>query len=233
MIKQNKFIQDIQKFNKKDKKNYEDKAFTKVIDNLFLKNLWGKEKAMGLDEYDSEKNSKLTLVPGHIYAFRYMAKTPVKYEFGEIKFEFSDTLPIVLCMKNNANTISGINLNLCNYDLRTLILNEVYNLDPEFFDRKASEQAHRDQLPLSKNISRFFMSESNQTAFLHMLVKKYHLQHYDLIYRTYSTKNIKTLRFIEPWQWQYIPFVKFKNAELKDNVLKLIWRITNIDKIKI
>ena len=50
---------------------FEDKAYSSVIDNLYIKNLWGKEKAMGLDEYNSEQNTNLTFIPGHIYIFSY------------------------------------------------------------------------------------------------------------------------------------------------------------------
>ena len=151
-----KFFTDIKKMNKTNDK-YEDKAYESIVENLFLLNKRGKWKAMGLDEYDSESNSKLTLIPGHIYMFKYITDTATKYNDGHIKFEYYDTLPLVLCTGNNKNIISGINLNLCSYELRTLILNDVYNLDPDFFNTKASEQAHQGQLPISQNISKFFI----------------------------------------------------------------------------
>lgn len=126
-----KFLTDIKKMNKTNDK-YEDKAYESIVKNLFLQGKRGKEKAMGLDEYDSESNSKLTLIPGHIYMFKYVTDTTTKYNDGRVKFEYYDTLPLVLCTGNNKNIIQGINLNLCNYDLRTLILNDIYNLDPNF-----------------------------------------------------------------------------------------------------
>ena len=89
-----KFFNDIKEMNENNDK-YEDKAFESIVSNLFLQNKWGKEKAMGLDEYDSESNSKLTLIPGHIYAFKYMATHTTKYDDGKIKFEYSDTLPLI------------------------------------------------------------------------------------------------------------------------------------------
>lgn len=227
----NNFIKHIKNLNKNNDDS-ENKAYTKVIDNLFIKNLRGQEKAMGLDEYDSEKNSKLTLIPGHIYAFRYLSASNVKYDDGTVKFEFNDDLPIILCTNNTNNTVSGINLNLCNYALRTLILNDVYNLDPNFFEHDASQQSHRGLMPVSKNITRFFMNKNNQTLFLNSIVQKYKIKNYSLIFRTYSSKNIKTLRFIEPWQWQYIPFINYKQ-NIKQNILQLIQHITGIDKIKI
>lgn len=227
----NKFITDIKRLKEIDK-NIINKSYNKIIDNLFIKNLWGVEKAMGLDEYASETNTKLTLIPGHIYAFRYKANKPTLYQKNEIKIEFYDNLPILLCFNNTPTTISGINLNFCNYALRTLILNDIYNLDQEFFKHNASEQAHTGLLPISKNITKFFMNKSNQTLFLKRIVEKYHIQNYDLIYRTYNVKNIINLRFIEPWQWQYIPFLTFKE-NIKTEILQIIQFITQIDKVKI
>ena len=226
-----KFLTDIKKMNKANDK-YEDKAYKSIVENLFLLNKRGKEKAMGLDEYDSESNSKLTLVPGHIYMFKYITDTTTKYNDGHIKFEYYDTLPLVLCTGNNKNMIQGINLNLCSYELRTLILNDVYNLDPDFFNHKASEQAHHGQLPISQNISKFFMNDDGQAKLLNYIKKKYNLQNTGFIFRTYSIKKIKDIRFIEPWQWQYIPFLKYKQS-VKESILTMIQNITGISKIKI
>lgn len=226
-----KFLTDIKKMNKTNDK-YEDKAYESIVENLFLLNKRGKWKAMGLDEYDSESNSKLTLIPGHIYMFKYITDTTTKYNDGHIKFEYYDTLPLVLCTGNNKNIISGINLNLCSYELRTLILNDVYNLDPDFFNTKASEQAHHGQLPISQNISKFFLNDDGQTKLLNYIKKKYNLQNTGFIFRTYSIKKIKDIRFIEPWQWQYIPFLKYKQS-VKESILNMIQNITGISKIKI
>ena len=226
-----KFFTDIKKMNKTNDK-YEDKAYESIVENLFLLNKRGKWKAMGLDEYDSESNSKLTLIPGHIYMFKYITDTATKYNDGHIKFEYYDTLPLVLCTGNNKNIISGINLNLCSYELRTLILNDVYNLDPDFFNTKASEQAHQGQLPISQNINKFFINDDGQTKLLNYIKKKYNLQNTGFIFRTYNIKKIKDIRFIEPWQWQYIPFLKYKQS-VKESILNMIQNITGISKIKI
>ena len=226
-----KFFTNIKKMNKTNDK-YEDKAYESIVENLFLLNKRGKWKAMGLDEYDSESNSKLTLIPGHIYMFKYITDTATKYNDGHIKFEYYDTLPLVLCTGNNKNIISGINLNLCSYELRTLILNDVYNLDPDFFNTKASEQAHQGQLPISQNISKFFINDDGQTKLLNYIKKKYNLQNTGFIFRTYNIKKIKDIRFIEPWQWQYIPFLKYKQS-VKESILNMIQNITGISKIKI
>lgn len=226
-----KFLADIKKMNQENNK-YENKAFDSIVSNLFLLNKQGKEKAMGIDEYDSESNSKFTLIPGHIYAFKYMTTYATKYDDGKIKFEYSDRLPIVLCTGNNKDIIQGINLNLCNYGLRALILNDIYNLDPQFFNHDASVQAHNGMVPISKNISMFFSKKENQDKFLNYIKVKYKLSNTALIFRTYNINKIQQIRFIEPWQWQYIPFINYKQS-VKESVLQVIQHITGIDKIKI
>ena len=78
----------------------------------------------------------------------------------------------------------------------------------------------------------FFSKNDNQTKFLNYLKVKYKLQNTALIFRTYNIKRIKQIRFIEPWQWKYIPFVNYKQS-VKESVLQIIQHITGIDKIKI
>lgn len=226
------FIKDIRQLNTKNDL-YEDKSYKSIVENLFLKKLRGKQKAMGLDEYDSESNSKLTLIPGHIYMFKYIAKNTTKYDDGRLKFEYYDTLPMILCTGNNDNIISGINLNLCNYSLRTLILNDIYNLDPQFFNSDASKQAHQGKLPISKSITSLFVGgKDGQTKLLNLIKTKYNIKNTGFIFRTYNINNIKDIRFIEPWQWKYVPFMNYKQS-IKESILQAIQHITGIDKIKI
>ena len=230
-IQRDNFIKNVRKLNEQNDKT-EDKAFSSIVENLYLKNIRGKEKAMGIDEYDSEPITNVTLIPGHIYAFSYKAQKPTKYNNGIISFEFYDDAPLLLCMNYNNNLAWGINLNFCNYGLRTLILNDIYNIDPEFFEQTASDLSHRGQFPISKKISSFFMNKDNQTKFLKRIVDLYKIKNYDLIFRTYSTKNVRNIRFVETWQWQYIPFLTYKGS-VKTNILNMIQHITGIDKVKI
>ena len=67
-----KFFNDIKEMNENNDK-YEDKAFESIVSNLFLQNKWGKEKAMGLDEYDSESGMTYGVDAGTlgIYDIKY------------------------------------------------------------------------------------------------------------------------------------------------------------------
>lgn len=226
----NDFLKDILAKKKNREQYYKDKAFNSIVNNLFIENKHGKWKAMGIDEYNSEENSKFTMIPGHIYSFMYLADKPTVYNDGQIKFEYYDRLPIILCTSYTKNLIRGINLNLCNEALRTLILNDVINLDPNFIKHDASEQAHQGQLLISKNITKYFMT--NESLFLKRIQDKYKLTNIKFIFRTYNPDKIRKIRFIEPWQWQYIPFLNYKQY-IKETELKLIQQLTGISKIKL
>lgn len=228
----NKFISDIRQMYSENYAGYTQKAYERIYENLFLKNNWGSEKLTDVDEYDSETKSLRQLLPGYVYMFNYRAdKNPV-YTYNNVKFEYYDNIPIILCLKDKGNVIQGFNLNLCNLGLRTLILNDIYNLDTDFFDKDAELQSVNGNFPMSKGIISFLQSESNVNKYCEYVVKNYNLQNPGLIYRSYKKSNISNIRFIEPWQWKYIPFLTYKHA-MKDNILSLIQQITNIDKIKI
>lgn len=224
----NTFLQNILKLAKNE--NTTEKSYQSIVQNLFIDNKHGVQKAMGLDEYSSEENSKYTMFPGHIYSFMYLAENSTKYTDGTIKFEYFDTLPIIICTNYTKNIIKGFNLNLCNYGLRALILNDIYSIDPEFFEHEASDMAHNGQLAVSKKIYQYFMQ--NESDYIHKIVDRYKLKNINLIYRTYSSAKMKNIRYIEPWQWQYIPFINYKQS-VKESTLKLIHNITGIEKIKI
>ena len=64
----------------------------------------------------------------------------------------------------------------------------------------------------------FFSKKENQDKFLNYIKIKYKLSNTALIFRTYNINKIQQIRFIEPWQWQYIPFINYKQS-VKESVL--------------
>ena len=223
-----KFLLDIKDLQKNDK-DIEKKSYESIINNLWIKNIKGKDKARGIDEYDTESLTNKTLIPGNIYSFIYKANTATKYNDGTIQFEYYDSLPIVLITNYNSKIIRGINLNLCNFALRTLILNTFYNIDPEFFEKTALQQANKNQIPHSEKISKMLLTEQNETKILQYIKQQYNIQNIGIIYRTYNIQNIKSPRLIEIWQWKYIPFLKY-NQSIKQDILNKIYEVINIDK---
>lgn len=217
---------------KSDYSFYKNKAYTSIYENLFLKNKWGSDKLSCVDEYDSETKTLKQVLPGSIYMFKYKAEQSNVYNINGTKFEYYDNLPIILCMKDNGKTIQGINLNLCNFALRTLLLNDIYKLDPDYFNKTAEIQsAIRHNFPISKNITMFFSNDNILSKFYDRLKTTYKLSNSYFIIRNYKKSNITNIRFIEPWQWKYVPFLEYNN--IKDNILKTIQNVTNIDKINI
>lgn len=144
----------------------EKRAYESVIQILFRMKLYGKEKARQIDEYDGESLfSNTTLYPGHIYAFIYKAKNPSIYDDGQIKFTYSDTLPIVLVTHAEPTYIRGINLNLCSYPMRAYVLNTLHNLDLQFYRRGNLDIATKNKAPISENVMKTFMTLEKEKAF--------------------------------------------------------------------
>ena len=121
-----KFLKDTLE-NQKDAQ-FASKAYKSIVQNILVENKHGDEKSMGLDEYDSERYTNKTLFPGHIYNFIYKADRPTIYNDGKMKFEYYDSYPLVLITHIDQNMVRGINLNLCNFALRTHILNSLLKL---------------------------------------------------------------------------------------------------------
>ena len=147
----NDFIKNVQ-----NSKHDSAQAFQDIITDLMIRNKKGDEKCNDLEEFDSESNMPGLLIPGNIYIFTYNAQNPVVYEVpGEKPIEFYDSVPLVLITSNTKTSVRGINLNLCNYGLKTLILNIFYNLDPNFFEGNAQSLAAKKQTVLSQKILAF------------------------------------------------------------------------------
>ena len=224
----NDFIKNIQ-----NSKHDSAQAFQDIITDLMVRNKKGEEKCKDLDEFDSESNMPGVLIPGNIYIFTYNAHSPVIYEVaGENPIEFYDSVPLVLITSNTKTAVRGINLNLCNYGLKTLILNIFYNLDPSFFEGDAQKLATKKQAVLSQKILTF-LAKGNAEATLNAYLKKmYNINSYDMIFRNYNVSNIKKIRMIEPWQWKILPNLDYA-GNIKKEVLDKIHKITGIAKIKI
>lgn len=100
------FIEQCRNIQRDRELEIKDKALDSLIDMLFRQKKRGKEKAMGLGEYDGESliGSNM-IIPGNIYAFQYRANSPVMYDNKRgIAFKFYDSLPILLVTKVSGKT---------------------------------------------------------------------------------------------------------------------------------
>ncbi len=225
------FITECRKHEKEDWKEQEKKSFDSIIKTLFLMKVRGKDKARQIDEYDGESLfGNRTLYPGQIYAFIYRAEKPSVYDDGTIKFEYYDSLPIVLVTHVEREQVRGINLNLCNTALRAVVINTLHNLDMEFYTRKNLDMYASKQAPISNNVAKVFLNKETELAFFNHIKKECNLKNVGMIYRTYNSKSIHEIRMLEVWQHKYIPFLNY-TGDLKQEILKLIYKVTGIDRL--
>ena len=168
----NQFIEETKKRQRYGLKKEEQRAYESIIDFLFKMRLRGKEKARQLDEFDGETLfGANTLYPSQIYAFIYEAKNLSTYRFNGKEFKFTDRLPIVLVTHVEGRRFRGINLNLCNYALRTFILNTLFNLDMEFYKRGNLEMANKGRAPISNNAAKVFLNEATEKKFFDYIIQ--------------------------------------------------------------
>lgn len=227
------FLNNIKRIAKDGFSKQEQAAYDSIIDRLFRKKKYGKEKATGIDEFDGESLfSGNTLYPGQIYGFVYKAETPSTYMIGDKKFIFYDKLPLVLVTHIHGNTIRGINLNLCPGSLKTYILNALYNLDLEFYNKENKVMVRNGQAPISNKVATVFLNRDTERQFIQYIVKTCNLKNTDILYRQYQLDKIKDIRLIEIWQYIYLPFLTY-NGELKKDVLSQIYRATGTDNIRL
>lgn len=195
--------------------------------------LRGKEKTRQIDEFDGEsKFGNTTLWPGQIYAYIYKASRPSLYDDGNVRFQWYDSLPIVLVTHVSGKYVRGINLNLCNMGLRAYVLNALWNLDQEFYKKGAMKMTEKGTAPISNNVAKIFLSDELEKKFLDHITMTCKLRNTDMIYRTYNTEKIKDIRMLEVWQYKYIPFLEY-TGDLKQEILKTIWSVTGVDKVVI
>ena len=192
----------------------EEKAYDYIISELFLND----SKDAPLGEFNAiEGTMTKTFVPGNIYIFGYKADNKLQVNVDEIhSFEFYDKMPIILCTGVNKKYVSGINLNMCPCNVKTCVLNEIWNLDPEFYNSQSTSNK-----PFSENTLKFFADTRNIPKFQKYLVSKYKVEDSFLIFRNYLIEKIERPKYIEHWIWKYVPFLTYK-ASIREATLKLI-----------
>lgn len=210
----------------------EDEAYAQIVNKLMLKNLRGNEKIDNLGEYDSESAFDGKIFISNIYMFTYVAKSPTFYQYENYTIQYTDNLPLVLITGWTPTTIRGINLNLCNKDLKVLILDLFYSMDLNFFENDAERLATGKDFALSKTIYSFLIEKDSENQIKDYLCRAYDGVDYNLIFRNYAVSNIKNIRMIEPWQWKYLPALTYSGS-IREDKLKAIHKLSGIDKVKV
>lgn len=198
-------------------------AYNSIINDLFINNTSSVQKYKNLHK----------IIPGCIYCFIYKAMNPTTYIIDNQKLQYFDKLPILYVIKETPNTITGINLNFCNRDLRVAILNMIYNMDEDFFfnNNDIKNDVDSGKIITSNSINKFLLNDNTCIQqIMYKLNKTYNIPNNPNIFiRTYSKSLIRNIRMIEYWQWKHIPFLNYNASENKQDVLNTIYNVTHTD----
>lgn len=155
--------------------------------------------------------------------------TADKYLFKFLQYvknnSFYEVIPTILVRKmfegkNGEKYIHCINLNYCNKDVKKAILEELYNIDPNYFDYEIWDIVSNGRWHASEKIAKTVM----QDAWLKMLINKLGITNVDLLSRTYKYSGIKKIRFVDLWMYNYIPFLNY-NECISGKNLKTIQKL--------
>jgi hypothetical protein len=229
------FIEQCRKIRKDNLQKNKEEGYKQLVDNLLRKDVRGKEKATHLGEYDGESLFKsATVIPGCVYTFLYKAETECKWESPDKKIQFTwyDRSPLVLVTHVKGQLVRGVNLSLCNESLRAFIINTLHNLDKDFYGSESERMAIRGKAPYSEQVLSTLQNEDKEKQFFQYIKQECHLQNTGILFRHYNISRMQNIRMVETWQHQYIPFLDYA-GEVKQDVLKLIWKVTGIDGFQI
>lgn len=203
----------IQLVTKGDVSKYTKLANKTIIEDLYDKNLHGIKRAISLNFWEDEKHFEQigVFIPGCFYIFEHNGDV-LKTDDG-LK-EFHDTLPIFLSLRvgdeKGRRFTFGINFNILTKPVRAAILQELYNMDKEFFENLNKEHIKGKHV-YSKNIVSAFASD-NGMKFCEFICKKYRIKKESIAFRKYYFDNISKYRFIDYWQWKFLPFLDISNG---------------------
>lgn len=177
-----------------------------------------KIKESGLLKWNSTKFMKHTVIPGTIVSF-YYKKTLLPDKLGISSL--TDSYPILLCTRSTKSHVSGINFNFCTYEQRANIINELVNIDEEFYEAGYQQKVNEGKPVISDKILSAFSKAGFYSIFTNFIMDKYNIK--AIPFNTYSKSNIRLMNVVELWQWQYIPF--FEQSALKE------WKLQKVKEL--
>lgn len=189
-----------------------------LFEKYIEQNLKGKQKMFQIDSTDQESKLSGLPIPGMIYTFIYKGKSVDVILKKAKEGEYSDYVPIVLCMGVTDDSLIGINLNVLPSDVRLTFLDGIYNAFPDFFSKVDNLTANQ-KLAINDRFIRTV--ETRKGKELIKTLNSIHGQKYSFAYRKYKFKHIIQFRMIEISEWLYIPFYTPVNAFRKMNYQKI------------
>lgn len=180
----------------------------------------GMEWLYGMKPKDGNigKEDKITaVIPGNIYIFRYTPKrksfTIQTDSFTAPEIQFSDCMPMVLCLEKSAVRVKGINLNYCAESTIAVLLDCIAGFSPETFMGAGCEKYTAVDQKTSNEVSEFLGTENKLAFFKEYLESNGLAGEIEFTPRIYSADKIKRIRIIKPCLWRYVPFVEWADGE--------------------
>ena len=195
---------------------------SKIIPGCIYVMLYESEKFTISMEYETNKKMN-EFVNGKSKIQKKLLLSADKYLFQFLQYiksnSFYEVIPTVLVRKlftgeHGEKYIHGINLNYCSKDVKKAVLEEVYKIDPNYFDKEIYEIVSSGSWHASEKIAKTVM----QDAWLKMLINKLGIKNVDLLSRTYKCSSIKKIRFVDLWMYNYIPFLNYKDCVDEKNL---------------
>ena len=207
---------------------YEELAERTIIKDLVDRNITGYNRMVTADFHEDEQvfARKDAFIPGCIYIFKYDG---LQVQQGDLKFH--DVMPVILALSMRMDPVThkkyvlGINLNLMPKSVKAFILQEINDLDKNFFE-KDMIIAHKQGKHVFSNILLRIFNEDSGMKFLQKVVADARRQGTEInpqswAFRKYYFDNIKGYRLIDYWQWRFIPFLNYNGSIRGVNLKKV------------
>lgn len=165
-------------------------------------------------EWWEPTNPSAKIAPGQIYVFNYTGKSQLRLKQlssnKEKAITLAESFPTVLATKavesekSGKKYLTGINLNYLTPETRAVLLDTIKSIDKDYFSNKVYSDVKNSKFSYSEGVSKAIYDSSKFFKLLKVVVKQP-----DLAVRTYCFDNIKGIKHIDIWAWQYIPFLNY------------------------
>lgn len=198
-----------------DRNKAENEAFSALVSDMMQKTEYTTKTITAIQ---MEQQSKTVFNPSMFYIFLY--NKPVKS--GDT--DFFDRMPLVFCTGISADSMTGINFNYIPNNVRARFIDILFEGFTTFFD---DTEKKRTDLRLNETLIKEIISGRG----IEMMVgyMKEHAK-FDIskCVRVYKRKNVLKPRMIEYDNWQYIPFLTFKDPVRGVNIANVQRQLINI-----
>ena len=198
-----------------DRCQMEKEAFDFLITDLLSRNLRGVDKQRTLTSHNMEDALKNQLVPSMFYLLMY-AKSDKPDVIG--KNEFYDVCPLIMCLNVDDKFVTGLNFNFMPNDVRARIIDLIVESNQKFYQEMESNNIN--SIKTNNPLGSMLISDKGVSSFLLFVKSKTGLD-VSICLRTYDRKNIVNVRLIEYDEWNYIPYLSFKDSIRGSNLANI------------